>query len=491
MTQPRTTRLEEILLEQILQRNSGALEVVAGPQRRIFFFEEGRLVSTRSNLVSEGAPAIIAAMPDASSTDRLRAHAARRVAGALALSNPTWNFASQAATDSRLPLQTTPIMLDALAEAHDFSALRQMVAPLLVGHPKKRSDERVQLDGHPALSAYLDGLDGTAAGEMVLTQSPAAPEQTLAAMWWSWKMGWLAPGEPADGLNGVLDFDLDALLEEEINRVSAAAPAAEAIMPAGKRARGISAASRLDELARRIEPAENHFIVLGLPWDADVDDFKRAYRELARDLHPDRFAQDGAERQDLAARMFDRARAAWEVIGDPDKRRAYTDQVIHGKKSEEEEAMEQLEAYWAAESDFKRGLAAFNQGQISVAHEAFSSAVAAAPDELEFRAYHAYTSFVLIRGRDPAEAQMHINTIKEVIELNKQQERKLDSAWTLLGRCYRERGQMDRAHVAFLKALKINPANADANLELRRLTQKKEEKNSSFLSRLFGGSSKK
>ena len=46
---------------------------------------------------------------------------------------------------------------------------------------------------------------------------------------------------------------------------------------------------------------------------------------------------------------------------DEEKRTAYIDRVIHGVKTEEELAMAQVEAFWKAESEFKRGLAVFHQ----------------------------------------------------------------------------------------------------------------------------------
>lgn len=489
MTQSRT-QLENVVIEHILQRANGALQVTAGPQRRVFIFKDGQLVSTRSNLQRESAGAILEALPNGSSTERLHAHATRRLAGALGLRAPTWTFEPHVIAETPLTFPLGVLLVRALAQARGFGHLRQSTTPLLAGHPARTGEVAVDLEGEPALTAYLNQLNGSASGEDALRTSPCAPELTLAGMWWAWKMGQLTPGKPADILKVMLDFDLDALLQEEIARVEEARPEAAPIRPTASRS--ATSHDRLSALAGRVEHAEHHFAVLGLPWDADTEDFKRAYRELARDLHPDRYAQAAPEVQQQAALLFDKARAAWEVISDPEARRKYTDQVIHGKKSEEQQAMEQLEAYWSAEADFKRGLAAFNQGQLAIAHEAFTSAIATAPEELEFRAYHAFTSFMAVRARDPAEAQMHINTIKEVIELNKQQERKLDSAWVLLGRAYRERGQLDQARACFVRALRMNKANPDANRELRRLNAevKKEDKSAGFFSRFFSNGKK-
>ena len=250
-------------------------------------------------------------------------------------------------------------------------------------------------------------------------------------------------------------------------------------------------AERLHALAERVNSAENHFEALGLPWDSPLSDFRAAYRDLARDLHPDRYVDASDDLQDTATGVFDKIREAFEVIESEEERQKYTDKVIHGKKTEDELAMEQLQSYWSAEADFKKGLAAFNQGKLTSAHDFFTRAVDGVPDELEFRAYHSYTSFALARTRDPESALEYIDTLKAVIERNQEQERKLDAAWVLLGRAYRENGEQEKAKRCIVQALRINASNADATREMRRLTNperkpKQEEKKSGFFSKIFG-----
>src|SRR4029453_7210465 len=61
--------------------------------------------------------------------------------------------------------------------------------------------------------------------------------------------------------------------------------------------------------------ATDYFGVLGLARDASDSDIKRAYRRLARDLHPD------VNPDPEAKERFQEVSRAYEALTDPDKRR--------------------------------------------------------------------------------------------------------------------------------------------------------------------------
>src|SRR5919108_1914864 len=60
------------------------------------------------------------------------------------------------------------------------------------------------------------------------------------------------------------------------------------------------------------------YSVLGVDRKASADEIKKAYRKLARQYHPDRNPDDAK-----AEERFKEIQAAYDIVGDPDKRKQY------------------------------------------------------------------------------------------------------------------------------------------------------------------------
>jgi curved DNA-binding protein CbpA len=64
----------------------------------------------------------------------------------------------------------------------------------------------------------------------------------------------------------------------------------------------------------------NYYVVLGIAEDADPETIRSAFRALARRYHPDAGAGSSSVE-------FQRAREAYETLGDPERRRHYDRQL--------------------------------------------------------------------------------------------------------------------------------------------------------------------
>src|SRR3954467_3430495 len=60
------------------------------------------------------------------------------------------------------------------------------------------------------------------------------------------------------------------------------------------------------------------YSVLGVDRKASADEIKKAYRKLARQYHPDRNPDDPS-----AEERFKEIQSAYDIVGDPDKRKQY------------------------------------------------------------------------------------------------------------------------------------------------------------------------
>jgi curved DNA-binding protein CbpA len=521
-----------LLTDVLRERRSGALEWREEPRRRLFYFERGELILAQSNLKSESPSRVAEREPGLDAAALAARVAELRLAEALSAvgGQVAWHDAAAAPQREALDLVS---LLWRIAERHPpmdpscWPALATGGAAAI---------ERLSLD--PPVAAYLHGLDGTRPLEDVVAFGPAEPtrlERALAVCVLvgaaellprpraaaivsagrsggpTGSVGGAIPvgAPPSAGSGSAFDaggFSLDDIagfIQDELgDGPSAAAPVPPAAPAADDedmndtfvvrvpRAAPVGVdpvVARFGPKAARIRAAPDHFSALGVSHEDPPDVMRRAYFQLARELHPDQLGDAPADVQAAAAELFDRVRSAWEILGDDEKREAYIARTIRGEMSEDERTMERVRAILDAENDFKRGVADLNAGRLPAAHELFSRAHVAIPEEAEFAAYHGYTTFKLAHGRDEAAAVRGFEQLRAALKTND----KMDGAWVLLGMASRARGNDSAARSAFVTALKLKPSNPDAVREMRRLERDKESPPPAagaggLFSRLFG-----
>lgn len=81
-----------------------------------------------------------------------------------------------------------------------------------------------------------------------------------------------------------------------------------------------------------MNPPMSHFQLLGMPQKFSIDEaqLRRAYRALAKDIHPDRFMDKDEQRRILATQLSADLNSAMAVLSDPAKRASYLLELAGG-----------------------------------------------------------------------------------------------------------------------------------------------------------------
>ena len=463
--------LIELLLSLAAQRANGRLECGDGRRKWTFWFEGGKLTATKSNLKSEALESLEAKHPDAGPDELARIQGLTRVHGALRAIEGEWSFTPNDAPPARKPVDLLAACWSALGDAVPDDLARARLAGLDGRFPRLKLSGGVSLDElpfPPELRAALMDLDGQRTLADVLDFIPMPPEVARRGVY----LGLLA---------GVISVDEQGASTPKVTVETSSPRPPDPADPE---------LDRLRAEQRRVNAAANHFERLGVAWDAEPAEQRKAYMRLAQHLHPDRWTMRPPEQAEIANAVFAKVSEAWEVLGDETARVEYIDRVIHGKKTEDELAMEKVQEIMAAENDFKLGLGELNNGRILQAHEAFKAAHDRLPEEMEFAAFYGYTLFKLHHGKDDSAA----NEGEQLIRLSIEKGTKLSNGWALMGMLNHDKGELEVAKRALLTSLKLQPTNPIAQRELKRLQRRLEKDKESapaagiggFFSKLFG-----
>ena len=476
------------------------IECVQGKKKWLFYFVDGQLALTKSNLKHEQNDAIQDSNPDISASELPLIQAQMRVAQCVTVDSVNIK------TTNSMPTSKISTMDAMIGGLHQFIETNEETLESIQNDLERMRPKLIEPieTTHPELPNFMATLKGNLRSPVCISNFGLEAGLGWSTLWCLKSINLFEAEVVEKSLSEILGFDLDALLTEEVAQEDeihdeveeAIEDANEALEEPTIVAPVISAEElqSLDELEAHIANATNHFELLGVAQDATSEDFRRAFFDLSKKLHPDRFNGGDEALIARATGLFDQVREAHETLSDDDARATYIDTVINGNAISEEAAMEQLQAIWKAEESFKSGLRMFQQGQLARAHSFFEEAHQNDPNTLEYKAYYGFTLFSQNQSSNPEQAQEGLAMIRDVTRENDNQEVKLDSAWVLLARAYRESGDKNKAFKAITKALKIKPGNIDAQRELKRIRGQdpqantgNKDKKSGFFSGLFGG----
>ena len=249
--------------------------------------------------------------------------------------------------------------------------------------PSEDARERLQnMSTDPAESAFVDSIDGTRKLESVLDWAPISVREARLLLVAMAEAGMIVPAKnpvrrPDQG-NGGLQDRRERRPDPEEDRE---------LRPPERRS--------YEELHALYEGMLilDHFDVLGVSEDASAVEVDRAYEARAREFHPDRFRRQTEQVRGMAARIFERLAEAYEVLGDPVRRRRYLSR-IERERAEPPPAVVSHSPPAAAEQVYYAGVDHLRQRRYHEATEAFRRAVALAPQQ---PSYHGALGWAIYR----------------------------------------------------------------------------------------------
>ena len=251
--------------------------------------------------------------------------------------------------------------------------------------------------------------------------------------------------------------------------------------PASEPARGTPAGEKSADIADVIAMHESletrtHYQIMDLPKTATEEEIKKAYFNLARRFHPDRFDRKvQAAHRDLIDDVFDAITNAYRTLISRDKRKAYDSGA--GGREVPQDALKT--------ADIK-----FRQGKTLYAQERYDDAVSLLEEAVRLRKNKGdfYLLLAMAESKIPAYRQKAEADFLKAIGLEPWN----PEGYVGLGYLYKNEGLMTKAARQFQKAVEADPDHKLALQELELINKGKRPKGlKGLLSMSFFGSKKK
>ena len=181
------------------------------------------------------------------------------------------------------------------------------------------------------LQNFMATLKGNMRSPVTISNGGLAESLGWSTLWTLHKLELFEVDENAqEKLSDLLGFNLDEVLAEEVAKEDEiieepepvieeeiADEAAEPIVETSSTpAISTEQLGTLEELESHINTSTNHFEILGVSHTDTPEAFGKAYRELSKKLHPDRYSGAGENIIEKATVLFDKIREAHDVLSD-------------------------------------------------------------------------------------------------------------------------------------------------------------------------------
>ena len=226
-------------------------------------------------------------------------------------------------------------------------------------------------------------------------------------------------------------------------------------------------------------PSMTLYQILDIPKTASDEDIKKAYFQMARRFHPDRFdRQIAAEFKAQIHEVFDAITGAYRTLSNKDSRRVYD--AKSGQLSGQDDAQE---IFRKADIKFRQGKTLHGQGRYNEAVAYLEEAVRMRRDKADY-----YLLLAMCESKLPAYVKKSEEDFLKAIQLEPWN----PEGYVGLGLLYKAEGLQTKAIKQLEKALSVDPDHASAREALDELTGgPKKGPQSLFKFDLFGSKKKK
>jgi len=226
-------------------------------------------------------------------------------------------------------------------------------------------------------------------------------------------------------------------------------------------------------------PSKNFYQVLDVARSASDEDIKKAYFQMARRFHPDRFARKAAaEYKAQIDEVFDAITGAYRILSNKDKRREYDKELAAGTQDDAQDSVKK------AEVKFRQGRTLFEMDRFDDAVSLLEEAVRLRRDKADY-----FLLLAMAESRVPSYLRKAEGDFLKAISLEPWN----PEAYCGLGQLYKQEGLKTKAIRQLERALEADPEHAKARQELADLGVGKKKKSGleAFLSLDFFGTKNK